>query len=42
VASANGGAYIEFEGSHHLPGDQVMGEVTVSIPRSERDLLGRS
>lgn len=41
VASANGGAYIEFEGTHHLPGEQVTGEVSVSVPRSERDLLGR-
>jgi hypothetical protein len=41
VASANGGAYIEFEGTHHLPGEQVTGEVYVSIPRSERDLLDR-
>ena len=41
VASANGGAYIEFEGTHHLPGEQVTGEVSVSIPQGERDLLGR-
>ena len=41
VASANGGAYIEFEGTHHLPGEQVTGEVYVSVPRSERDLLDR-
>ena len=41
VASANGGAYIEFEGTHHLPGEQVTGEVYVSIPQGERDLLDR-
>jgi hypothetical protein len=41
VASANGGAYIEFEGTHHLPGEQVTGEVYVSVPRSERHLLDR-
>ena len=41
VASANGGAYIEFEGTHHLPGEQVTGEVSVSIPQGERDLLDR-
>jgi hypothetical protein len=41
VASANGGAYIEFEGTHHLPGEQVTGEVYVTVPRSERDLLDR-
>jgi hypothetical protein len=41
TASANGGAYIEFEGTHHLPGEQVTGEVYVSIPKGERDLLGR-
>ena len=38
---SNGGAYIEFEGTHHLPGDQVTGEVYVSIPQDERDLLDR-
>jgi hypothetical protein len=41
TASANGGAYIEFEGTHHLPGEQVTGEVYVSIPQGERDLLDR-
>jgi hypothetical protein len=41
VASANGGAYIEFDGTHHLPGEQVMGEVYVSIPKGDRDLLAR-
>jgi hypothetical protein len=41
TASANGGAYIEFEGAHHLTGDQVTGEVYVSIPHGERDLLDR-
>ena len=41
VAWANGGAYIEFEGTHHLPGEQVTGEVYVSIPQGERDLLDR-
>jgi hypothetical protein len=41
TASANGGAYIEFEGTHHLPGEQVTGEVYVSIPQGERDLLER-
>lgn len=41
VASANGGAYIEFKGAHHLPGEQVTGEVYVSIPQDQLDLLDR-
>jgi hypothetical protein len=41
IAHANGGAYIEFDGTHHLPGEQVRGEVYVSIPRKHRDLLDR-
>lgn len=40
-AQANGGAYIEFDGTHHLPGEQVRGEVYVTIPRKHRDLLDR-
>jgi hypothetical protein len=40
-ASANGGAYIEFEGAHHLPGEQVTGTVYVSIPAGKMDLLER-
>jgi hypothetical protein len=41
AASANGGAYVEFEGRHHLAGDVVTGELYVSIPRSKLDLLDR-
>ena len=41
VASANGGAYIEFEGTHHLPGEQVTGELYVSIPQRRLGLLER-
>ena len=41
VASANGGAYIEFEGTHHLPGEVVTGELFVSIPEKHLDLLDR-
>jgi len=41
VASANGGAYIEFKGTHHLPGEQVTGELYVSIPQKRLDLLDR-
>ena len=40
-ASANGGAYVEFEGTHHLPGEQVTGTVYVSIPAGKMDLLDR-
>ena len=41
VASANGGAYIEFKGTHHLPGEVVTGELYVSIPEKHLDLLDR-
>lgn len=41
VASANGGAYIEFKGTHHLPGEVVTGELYVSIPKKHLDLLDR-
>ena len=41
LAHANGGAYIMFEGTHHMPGDRVTGEVYVSVPRAHRDLLDR-
>lgn len=41
VALGNGGAYIEFDGTHHLPGEQVTGEVYVSLSAKQRDLLDR-
>jgi len=41
IALGNGGAYIEFEGTHHLPGEQVTGEVYVSLSTKQRDLLDR-
>jgi hypothetical protein len=41
VARANGGAYVEFEGRHHLPGDVVTGELYVSIPKDKLGLLDR-
>jgi hypothetical protein len=41
VASANGGAYIEFKGTHHLPGEVVTGELYVTIPAKRLDLLDR-
>lgn len=40
-ASANGGAYIEFEGTHHLPGEQVTGTLYVSIRAGKMDLIDR-
>lgn len=40
-ASANGGAYVEFEGTHHVPGETVTGTVYVAIPKSRMDLLDR-
>ena len=41
AARANGGAYVEFEGRHHLPGDVVTGELYVSIPKDKLGLLDR-
>ena len=41
IAGANGGAYIQLEGTHHLPGEQVTGEVYASVPSKHRDLLER-
>lgn len=41
VARANGGAYVEFEGTHHLPGEQVHGELYVSVPAAKVGLLDR-
>ena len=40
-AVANGGAYLEFDGTHHLVGDQVRGSVTVTVPERRLDLLDR-
>jgi hypothetical protein len=40
-ASANGGAYVEFDGAHHLPGDRVTGTLYVAIPKAKMDLLDR-
>ncbi|MGZ5351321.1 MAG: hypothetical protein ACXWZU_14140 [Actinomycetota bacterium] len=39
--SANGGAYVEFDGTHHMPGDHVTGTVYVAIPKSRMGLLDR-
>jgi hypothetical protein len=41
AARANGGAYVEFEGTHHLPGEQVQGELYVSVPAAKVGLLDR-
>ncbi|MET0800655.1 MAG: hypothetical protein ABWZ53_05760 [Actinomycetota bacterium] len=40
-ASANGGAYVEFDGTHHLPGEMVTATVYVAIPKSKMGLLDR-
>ncbi len=39
TASANGGAYIELDGTHFVPGRTAVAEVYVSIPKPKRDLL---
>ncbi|HVF08768.1 MAG TPA: hypothetical protein VNC60_09335, partial [Actinomycetota bacterium] len=41
AARANGGASVEFDGMHHLPGDVVTGELYVSIPKGKLGLLDR-
>ena len=41
AAVANGGAYLEFDGTHHLVGDEVRGSVTVTVPERRQDLLDR-
>lgn len=40
-AGADGGAYIEFEETHYLPGDSATGTGYVAIPENQWDLLER-
>ncbi|MGQ0668937.1 MAG: hypothetical protein ACT4PO_04565, partial [Actinomycetota bacterium] len=41
VAIANGGAYIEFDQTHYLPGETAVGWAYVFIPREKQGLLER-
>ena len=40
-AGANGGAYIEFNRTHYLPGDTVVGEAYVFVPLGKQHLFDR-
>jgi hypothetical protein len=40
-AAADGGAYIDFGGTHYLPGETATGVGYVSIPAKQQDLLDR-
>lgn len=40
-AGADGGAYVDLDRTHYLPGDTAVGVAYVSVPRSEQDRLDR-
>ncbi len=40
-ASANGGAYIDFDKTHYLPGETAIGETYVYVPERKQGLLER-
>ncbi|MGH2528395.1 MAG: hypothetical protein ACRDH0_03495 [Actinomycetota bacterium] len=40
-ATANGGAYIDFDRTHYLPGETVIGETYVYVPERKQGLLER-
>lgn len=41
AAAADGGAYIEFDRTHYLPGETAVGETYVYVPRKQQGLLER-
>jgi hypothetical protein len=41
AAAADGGAYIEFDRTHYLPGETAVGEAYVYVPRERQGLLER-
>ena len=41
VAAADGGAFIEFDRTHYLPGETAVGEAYVYVPRKQQGLLER-
>lgn len=41
AAGADGGAYVDLQRTHYLPGQTAVGETYVSVPRSEQDQLDR-
>ena len=40
-ADADGGAYVELQRTHYLPGQTAVGETYISVPRSDQDQLDR-
>src|SRR5437867_1838192 len=40
-AAGDGGAYVDLQRTHYLPGQTAVGETYVSVPRSEQDRLDR-
>jgi hypothetical protein len=40
-AAADGGAYIQFDETHYLPGDTATGTGYVAIPKNHQDVLGQ-
>jgi hypothetical protein len=40
-AGADGGAYVDLQRTHYLPGQTAVGETYISVPRSEQDRLDR-
>jgi hypothetical protein len=40
-ASADGGAYVDLQRTHYLPGQTAVGETYISVPRNEQDRLDR-
>jgi hypothetical protein len=41
IATANGGAYIQLDGTHFLPGDTARAEAYVYVPRAKQTLFDR-
>ena len=41
VARADGGAYLDLDRTHYLPGQTALFEGYVSIPRAKQDLIER-
>ena len=40
-ADADGGAYVELQRTHYLPGQTAVGETYISVPRTDQDQLDR-
>ena len=40
-AGADGGAYVDLQRTHYLPGQTAVGETYISVPRTDQDQLDR-